>query len=63
MKGLTGGTLPAKIWADYMRIANMNKEQAFPFPKYELNAKEFDNQAEITEEVVETEEELPTFLQ
>ncbi|MCQ2957614.1 MAG: PBP1A family penicillin-binding protein [Candidatus Gastranaerophilales bacterium] len=57
MRGLTGGTLPAKIWADYMRIANMGKEQAFPFPKFELNAKEFDTQS-VTEEVV-TEGETP----
>jgi len=53
MGGLTGGGLPAKIWADYMRIVNVNaKEKVFPFPKVELNPREFDSQIEITEEVV-----------
>ncbi len=53
MQGLTGGTLPAKIWADYMRVATINsKDKVFPFPKFELNAKEFDSASEITEEVV-----------
>lgn len=53
MGGLTGGGLPARIWADYMRIVNVNaKEKEFPFPKVELNPHEFDSQIEITEEVV-----------
>jgi len=50
MAGLTGGGLPAKIWADYMRVATIDKrENVFPFPKVELNAKEFDSQENITE--------------
>lgn len=53
MAGLTGGGLPAKIWADYMRVANNSaKEKTFPFPKVDLNGKEFDSAADITEEAV-----------
>jgi len=58
MKGLTGGTLPAKIWADYMKVATLNsKDKTFPFPKVELNPREFDSQSEITEETVTDETE------
>ena len=51
MGGLTGGALPAKIWADYMRVANLKvKEKNFQFPEIKLNPHEFDSQ--VTEEVV-----------
>ncbi len=56
MRGLTGGTLPAKIWADYMKVANLNaKDKVFPFPKIELNPHEFDSQSEISEETISEE--------
>ena len=59
MNGLSGGGLPAKIWADYMRIATQNSStKTFPFPKVELNANEFTRLAEedATEEVVTDDE-------
>ncbi|MCR4881892.1 MAG: PBP1A family penicillin-binding protein [bacterium] len=54
--GLTGGGLPAKIWADYMKVATLGaKEKDFPFPSFKLDPKEFDSQitetpADFTEE-------------
>ena len=59
--GLTGGGLPAKIWADYMRVATLGaKNKEFPFPSFKLDPKEFDSQitetpAEFSEEEAEAE--------
>ena len=59
MGGLTGGGLPAKIWADYMRVANINsKEKVFPFPEVKLDPHEFDSQESITEEVLPENEKI-----
>ena len=45
--GLSGGGLPAKIWADYMKVATLGeKDRKFPF-SFKLDPKEFDSQ--ITE--------------
>ena len=60
--GLTGGGLPAKIWADYMRVATVGaKEKDFPFPSFKLDPKEFDSQitetpAEFSEKEEDSEE-------
>ena len=48
LPGITGGGLPAKTWADYMRVATKNfADSVFDYPKFES-----DNEApvEITDE-------------
>lgn len=49
MAGLTGGGLPARIWADYMRVATVGaKETKFGFANFKLDPKEFDSQISET---------------
>ena len=44
--------MPARIWADYMRVATINsKDKTFNFPEVKLDPHEFDSQENITEEV------------
>lgn len=52
LPGITGGTLPAIIWRDTMKVtAESEKNAKFPYPKFELKASTKVPQSEITEKV------------
>lgn len=52
LPGITGGTLPAIIWRDTMKVtADSSKDSKFTYPKFELKATVVVPQSEITEKV------------
>ena len=56
LNGLTGGTLPAIIWRDTMKVATENlKDSKFEYPEIELKSTPTVPQSEITEQVSESE--------